>query len=187
MLDHVTDLCFRVRRWAAPRWLEWRDLLHPNCDLPLPAGLCGAATVLLREVLTAEVLDIEWFSTGGETDQTIEGLQGGMVPLNGWRPMAHAWVEGVCTDGSSLIADITADQFGYAEVIVTSTEDRRYHRTYPLETGATHKLVTDTIGLAWAADYALSSGGADISVRTHTDPAIDAIREERRRFYRGCS
>jgi hypothetical protein len=176
--------CRRIRHWAEPRWKEWRDLADPYCELPLPAGICGPAAVLLREALAAAVPSLTWFSTGGEADPAGGVPCGGMVPSDGWRHEAHSWAEGVRQDGSRLIADITADQFGYGDVVVTDAGDSRYRRTYPLSRTPMPGMLCDTTGLAWAADYALSRNGADISVRVHTGPAIGCLRDARRETIR---
>lgn len=40
----------------------------------------------------------------------------------------HFWVEGVLDCGERVIADLTADQFGHASVVVTDILDVRYRR-----------------------------------------------------------
>ena len=54
----------------------------------------------------------------GNPDHAL-GSHYGLLTSDGWA--SHAWVE---ADG--LVIDITADQFGYAPVVVTSSQDPGY-------------------------------------------------------------
>jgi hypothetical protein len=177
----------QARRWVEQRWQQWRDLAYPACLAPLPVGLCGPASIFLREVLGSEFPGMRWFRTGGETDVSDpECIPGGMVPLGSFRPEAHSWVQGEGAGGRQVIVDITADQFGHDPVIVAPVPDRRYRRTYPLEGVPRPGFLDVPIGLAWAADFSCSNRGADMAARTETNKVIAALRAERERFRAAC-
>ncbi len=151
--EEIERFCGEARAWVAPRWAEWRPLIHPNLTEPQPAGMCQESAVFLREVLAKRFPEATWYATGGENDLCSEDPPGGMVPKGHWRPQAHAWVEGRLRDGRRLIVDITADQFGHDGVIVTDAADERYWRTYDLREAPYPGLVSTTVGKAWAGDF----------------------------------
>jgi hypothetical protein len=100
-----------------------------------PRGSCGAAAEVLGRMLR-DCLGIEATYVNGSLDRP-----------GGWS--SHAWVE---FDG--IIADITADQFGQAPVIVT--RDSAWHRQL------THleRLPLNREG-AWWAEHAAAAYWCD--------------------------
>lgn len=85
---------------------------------PNPTGTCLYAAYLLRKALE-QFADCEAFVRGGDGDG-----DGGILGSDGlW--YGHYWVEGKTFTGSHFVADITADQFGYDQIIVMPFREAR--------------------------------------------------------------
>lgn len=75
------------------------------------AGACLHAAILLSTILTKFANAPSHVCGGGPP------LDGGLRDKEGVL-RGHYWVEGRCPTGEPFVADITADQFGYAKVVV---------------------------------------------------------------------
>lgn len=104
------------RRFLETVWPDWQETRRRQYGGIIPAVMsdstCGRSSTFLREVvheagLTAEVRH-GWFHFDGP-----EGTMGSSAQ--------HAWVV-----SRSWVLDITADQFGADEIIVTQCSDCRY-------------------------------------------------------------
>lgn len=87
---------------------------------PDSKGACLHASYLLKTLLEKFAGCRAQIRGGGDGD-------GGALDSAGeWR--GHYWVEAIGPDGGHFVADITADQFGYASVIVMPIKlaDDRY-------------------------------------------------------------
>ena len=125
---------------------EWRE--RYSCPAPegraITSELCrgGAYGLLLH--LRERIPDAEWRVDGGygsevraltladgsprpDLEAVIDTLRwpGGMRdPAGVWR--GHFWVRGRLADGTEVVVDLTADQFGYDDVVVAPASDPRY-------------------------------------------------------------
>lgn len=75
------------------------------------AGACLHAAILLSTILSKFANAPSQVCGGGPPMDG--GLRGKDGVIRG-----HYWVEGHCATGEHFVADITADQFGYAPVVV---------------------------------------------------------------------
>lgn len=74
-------------------------------------GACLHAAILLALLLSKFAGAPSRVCGGGPP------MDGGLMGKDGVL-QGHYWVEGHCASGESFVADITADQFGYAPVVV---------------------------------------------------------------------
>jgi hypothetical protein len=82
-----------------------------------PDAASGATMCRFTSAFLVLVLGWQWEMSGGEP--TYPGETAGFFDGEAWH--AHYWV----TDGERIV-DLTANQFGQAPIIVTSTADERY-------------------------------------------------------------
>ncbi|WP_420569212.1 hypothetical protein [Thalassovita sp.] len=102
-----------VRTFLEPYWAAWHRRGGSPNKLTLSQGMCGRSSLFLRDVLRSE---------GEQADFVIgspsEGPQG--YRFEGvWR--GHAWVQ-----SGDWIVDVTADQFGKPDVVITPVGDEKY-------------------------------------------------------------
>jgi hypothetical protein len=103
------------------------------------SGCCRGGSAALLQTLRHAFPDCTWAFTGGygadmgplnehASDYlNLESYPGGLVDQEGkWR--AHFWVEGRLPDGSTIIVDTTADQFGHEPLVITDGTDPRYRK-----------------------------------------------------------
>lgn len=104
------------KTWEAS-WPVWKQLAgHPNPTGPAAHDVCVPTSFALRNALRRTIPEIHWKVVGGRP--TKHTPAGGFVDNNGV-PHPHLWVEGK-QNGSRIIVDVTADQFGAKPVIVTN-------------------------------------------------------------------
>jgi hypothetical protein len=116
----------------------------PRPGVPATTGFCNGAAYGLLLHLREEEPEVSWrvasgrggkpeaLAALGAADRArVEAVvdlgrwPGGMLtPEGDWRD--HWWVAGTMPDGTELIVDLTADQFGYGTVIVEPGVDPRY-------------------------------------------------------------
>lgn len=126
-----------IRSWLSNR----PELVEARGDVPLTTGFCRGAAAAVKLILDEDMPDGCWAVAGGlglDLDYMQEADAGYFEPgeypggLRGksgkWE--SHFWVEGVLPDGSGVIVDISADQFGHEDVVVTDAEDPRYKKNY---------------------------------------------------------
>ncbi len=143
LAGNVYDLMIEVRPYVEARIEEWMDrnpgFERPNEDAPLTTGFCRGVAAGVAEILRASFPDCFWRVAGGfgaeyytNTPPNLaefvdaDCFPGGMVDQSGeWH--GHFWVTGGDPDNDeSLIIDLSADQFGHEDVVVTTIEDPRY-------------------------------------------------------------
>lgn len=141
----IRPLLEEARAWMeGTLWPAFLRNLKENATPPgQPAslGMCSIATPALVEILTAELPDGEWRANGGhptvayrkiaarEFRKAFYDLDGGMWDYRRQAWDGHYWVEGKL-DGRDVIVDLTADQYGWDPVIVTTADDMRYRASY---------------------------------------------------------
>lgn len=127
-----------VRTFLLPHWHRW----HEGWGPPAPA-LPSQWTCVRSSSFLARVLNSWGISATLQSGQPPETASGqpveacGIFTAEGW--MGHAWVE-----ANGHIVDITADQFGYAPVIVIPTGDAKYRPARD----AAHQLLPTPAGMA---------------------------------------
>lgn len=110
----IEQLATSARAFLIPHWRQW----HKDWGPPAPSILSQWTCVRSSLFLSAVLLE-------AETHATIEsGVPDAEKPFgfrknDGWT--SHAWVR--C---GGLIVDITADQFGGPNVLLTDSADARY-------------------------------------------------------------
>jgi hypothetical protein len=118
---------------------EMREGMGRPPGSPLTSGYCRGACAGLVKLLAVVDPSGLWRIGGGcgeECDPLPENsarfvslslFPGGMLDAHGgWN--GHFWLEGVLDCGTSVIVDLTADQFGHGQVIVVDRSDLRYRR-----------------------------------------------------------
>jgi len=80
-------------------------------DISSTKGRCLQASIMLERSLD-QVTEGSAIVRGGDG----AGDGGACDVMGTWH--GHYWVEGVTVDGQAFVADITADQFGWPEVVV---------------------------------------------------------------------
>lgn len=132
-VGRVMRIAEEARTFLEPRWDAWRVLRGrpvPRGERP-SHGMCRMSACFLKQALESEMPDDGWMWVGGrpEPGDDIDpdyGVPGGFRPTPGSGDLAadewfaHYWV---VDDEFSLVADITADQFGADPVIVDSDAD----------------------------------------------------------------
>lgn len=122
LTSEVTTFAVIVRQFLEPHWLTAHQSWNEIPD-PLSRWMCRYSSLFLATLLRELQSEHVWEIVGGrppqDTDATPQA-QVGMLGCDGtWHD--HCWVK-----GNELIIDLTADQFGYAPVIVTHASDHRY-------------------------------------------------------------
>lgn len=121
--------------------VDWRE--RHGCPVaegePLTRDLCKGAAYGLMLLLREAFPDAEWHVDGGwgiesersvrsgRADRWVDAARwpGGMLdPSGAWR--GHYWVSGCQPDGTRLVVDIAADQFGYEDLVIEPASDPRY-------------------------------------------------------------
>lgn len=132
-------------------WPNWRrerndeDEIHPpGSGLAVSQGMCRMSCVCLLPILRQGFPDGNWRIAGGHPSvayesvrsqfrRAFDGLDGGMWDRANNQWDGHYWLEGEI-DGERLIVDVTADQYGWSPVVVTSATDARYRGNYTAST-----------------------------------------------------
>jgi hypothetical protein len=140
LVEDVRTLMEGVRPFVEKRIDEWM-VAHPDfvppADVPLTSGFCRGIAAGVEEILREQFPDWFWSVVGGHgvesyqdhflDDEEADRSPGGMMDAQGeW--CGHFWVRGGDPDDDhvGMIVDLSADQFGYEEVVVTELNDSRY-------------------------------------------------------------
>ena len=106
-------------------------------ELPITTGYCRGASAALVRVLSFLSPSGTWKIVGGCGEECvplpessyrfvdISSFPGGMMGQDG-RWHGHFWVEGFLSCAGRVAVDLTADQFGYAQCLVSDIHDVRY-------------------------------------------------------------
>lgn len=119
-------------------WMEANPDFVQVSGAALTTGFCRGVAAGVQEVLRELFPDCFWRLAGGFGREyqsnpppdiaefvELDRFPGGMRDEAGsW--IGHFWVEGGDPDGDCLIVDLSADQFGHEEVVVTDRSDVRY-------------------------------------------------------------
>ena len=100
-----------VRQFLTGEWPRWHQERGNPVPKILSAATCGRSSAFLQRVITEDC----------GLPATIGCGTFGLLKKHDW--ISHFWVE---CDG--WIVDVTADQFKAAAVIVTTSDDPRYHK-----------------------------------------------------------
>ncbi|WP_428310052.1 hypothetical protein [Hydrocarboniphaga sp.] len=108
--------------WQARSWPAWKEFFAENASTRTPSADTSVVTSFaLHGALVTALPQIVWRVVGGRPEKRRDEF--GYHDGRGWRP--HLWVVGRA-DGIRLIVDITSDQFGGPDVVVTETEQAQY-------------------------------------------------------------
>nr|WP_276509955.1 lasso peptide biosynthesis protein [Hyphomicrobium sulfonivorans] len=148
----------------APVWLEWHQARGGQPPTVASRHTCGRTSLFMVEVLRHRGLPATWMSGTPRLDEAGPEL-GPFGFFDGSRWQAHAWV--MC---GGMIVDITADQFGADDVIVTLQNDPRYRagaRNTPAgdtalpQFVAARRIAVDAIWPRWLS-YCASGPGPSV-------------------------
>jgi hypothetical protein len=103
------------------------------------SGCCRSGSAALLHTLRQAFPACSWSFTGGYGADNgplnerageylnLDHYPGGLIDQAGkWN--GHFWVEGKLPDGSMVIVDATADQFGHEPIVITDADDPRYRK-----------------------------------------------------------
>lgn len=108
--------------WLAKSWPAWKEFF---ADTPSTRTVSADTSVVtsfaLHSALVTALPQIVWRVVGGRPEKRRDEF--GYHDGRSWRP--HLWVTGRA-DGICLIVDITADQFGGPDVLVSEIAQAQY-------------------------------------------------------------
>lgn len=130
-------------------WKELRCLVPapdyiypPGAEFTSSHGMCWVSSACSIPLLEQVYPDAAWKVAGGHPRNAYEQSypngtfrnqewwqDGGMWAADRKKWDGHYWVEGVLDD-QRILVDLTADQFGWPPVIVTSASDTRYNGNF---------------------------------------------------------
>lgn len=129
--EEVMNLATAPREFLVRRWIAWHEerhrlaaALNGRYEIPaVPSTNMCRMTASFMEVCLRRKTGRPWTVRGG---LAVPGApEGGIVDLRGhWH--THYWL----VSGNTL-CDLTADQFGYDPILITTTMDARYKQTVP--------------------------------------------------------
>jgi len=141
-LNEIQRIASAARLFIEPVWHRWHQsggrTVHPPSR-----HICGRTSLFLRDVLRHEGHPAEWMSgtpyagKSGAPDAACGFYSGAQ-----WE--GHAWVV-----SGNIIVDITADQFGWDPIVITSISDTRYVGSVDLADPAAIKARHETIAALW--------------------------------------
>lgn len=159
--EDLMELAREMRAFAEEvPWPEWADYLEEPVPPPgqvRSGGMCRISTAMALPILREAFPDGDWQADGGHPTvrygsrgfkRAFARLDGGMWDrlTNAWD--GHYWIRGRHA-GREVIVDISADQYGWAPVIVAAGDDPRYRASY---TGATVRKDVGTRRVTEAAE-----------------------------------
>ena len=106
----------KIRGLATDMRDMFERLLQDSLGSSQTEGACLHAAILLASTLTKFAKAPSMVCGGGPP------MDGGLKDRDG-ALRGHYWVAGTCETGQEFVADITADQFGYAKVVVLDAAD----------------------------------------------------------------
>ena len=124
MHPDLFDLCWQYRRFLEPRWFLLHQSWGDTSTEKLSKYMCRYTSIFVKTVLNVDNQASWRLVAGRPVTKEKEGTNKGCF---GFRTSSgiffdHCWVQ-----LDNLIVDITADQFGAEEVIITSASDCRYY------------------------------------------------------------
>ena len=158
----VAETASAVRSFLEPRWIERRgqtDGERGGIRMPPSASMCRFSSIVLADILSQET-GRRWTVHGGTPLTRADAPQirgsgdgperdGGMKDTSGiWA--GHYWA---FDPESRVIADVTADQFGWPPVIVAAVADPRYNGNYLAHAVRGHVARASRTARAWLRDW----------------------------------
>jgi hypothetical protein len=124
MYPDLFNLCVQFRSFLEPRWFSLHQLWGDTSTERLSRYMCRYTSIFIKTVLNVDNQKLWRLVAGKPVTKEKEGTAEGCF---GFRTSSgiffdHCWVQ-----SDNLIVDITADQFGAEEVIITSVSDSRYY------------------------------------------------------------
>jgi len=176
----------KVRSFLEAHWTEWHETKKAErakwADTPyeyaMPSErMCRFTVAFLAIVLRKETGET-WKIRGG-SPWPPKYPDGGMLSTSGnWE--GHYWLE-----RNGTIIDITADQFGYEPVLITSSTDPRYKPNYSPSEIKSHLADARITPAKWLVAYARETG-ADLDEDASGMPRRPVIdTPEFRRWFAG--
>jgi hypothetical protein len=116
--------------------------------VPSTTGFCRGAAWAVVEVMRERLPDWDWRPDGGWGNEVGTLADGTLHPLDAAKMLPGSWPGGMSDadgrfqghfwalgskDGTEVVVDVTADQFGHGDVVVTSADDPRYRSTFRAE------------------------------------------------------
>ncbi len=119
----LIDLCWQSRNFLEPRWLSLHQLWGEPLVKKPSQYMCRYSSIFLKKVLNAATPELWQLVAGRPVLKEQEGTKEGGFGFytSSGLFFDHCWVQSV-----DLIVDLTADQFGADEVIITPVKDSRY-------------------------------------------------------------
>lgn len=137
-MDELMERLVHLRTELKGFWQQWAD------EKKLPFAANGKTMCRFTSAFLSDVLGWEWRVAGG--DPTYKGDKAGFFDGDTWQ--GHYWV----TNGRQII-DLTANQFGAEEIVVTTVDDPRYRANYtPMELDNAMCEVEDRVD-EWLGEY----------------------------------
>jgi hypothetical protein len=114
-MDDLRPQLERLREVLKSFWARWAE------EKGRPEAATGATMCRFTSGFLSEVLGWNWRVQGG--DPNHYGEDAGFFDGTTWQ--GHYWV----SDGQRIV-DLTANQFGAEEIVITSVDDPRYRVNY---------------------------------------------------------
>lgn len=115
-MEDLRTLASEARRFLQPHWAEWHVAWGPLTPSLPSEWTCLRSSIFVQRVLAQAGISAELASGVPDRDGTEPF---GFFSRGVWQ--SHAWLR-----ASSTIIDVTADQFGADEVIISTLADPRY-------------------------------------------------------------
>jgi hypothetical protein len=115
MTESLETRLVHLRSVLKGHWQSWAE------EKGWPFVANGATMCRFTAAFLSDVLGWEWRAAGG--DPTYKGDKAGFFDGETWH--GHFWV----TNGRQII-DLTANQFGAEEIVLTTVDDSRYRANY---------------------------------------------------------
>lgn len=139
-----------ARSFLLPHWRAWHELWGPPAPARLSQWTCVRSSIFLTRSLKRYGVGATYQSgrpVSGAPNEAISAV--GVLSASGW--VSHAWVE-----AEGYLIDITADQFGQAPIILSSTDNPAYRKgdcpKVQLSPTPAGVIAVDEIWPAWCAN-----------------------------------
>ena len=142
-LNEIQYIASVARLFIEPVWHQWHQSRGHTVPDPASRYTCGRTSLFLRDALRHEGHSAEWMSgTPYAGDNGAPDAACGFYSGARWE--GHAWV----ISGKTIV-DITADQFGYDPIVITTISDARYIGSRDLADLAAIKARREAVDALW--------------------------------------
>lgn len=114
-MDELMPQLIRLRKELVVFWKQWAD------ERDMPTAATGASMCRFTSAFLSDVLGWNWRVQGGDPLHVND--EAGFFDGDTWH--GHYWV----SDGHRIV-DLTANQFGAEEIVVTTVRDPRYRANF---------------------------------------------------------